>query len=61
LPSRAELTTEITRKLLSDSIDEAKKAGLTWNDTPIKLTPSPALRELVIKSQKAHRETAPSE
>jgi CRISPR-associated protein Csb1 len=60
-PSRAELTTEVTRKLLSESIKAAKEAGLTWNDTPIELTPSPALRELVIKSQKAHRETAPSE
>jgi hypothetical protein len=59
--SKQALSTEVTRKLLSDSIEEAKKAGLTWRDTPIQLTPSPALCELVIKSQKAHRETTPAE
>lgn len=55
------LSTEVTRKILKDAIKEAKDAGLPWRDTPIQLTPSPALRELVIKSQKAHRETAPTE
>jgi CRISPR-associated protein Csb1 len=55
------LSTEVTRKILKDAINEAKDAGLPWRDTPIQLTPSPALRELVIKSQKAHRETAPTE
>ncbi len=55
------LTSDVTRKVLLESIEAAKKAGLPWNDAPIKLAPSPALRELVIKSQKAHRETAPSE
>lgn len=59
--SQAALTTADTRKLLADSIQAAREAGLTWRDTPIKLTPSPALRELVIKSQKAHRESAPAE
>jgi CRISPR-associated protein Csb1 len=56
--SQEALSTEVTRRILNDSINEAKNAGLTWRDTPLKLTPSPALRQLVIKSQKAHRETA---
>ena len=60
-PSKEALSSDVTRKVLMESIEAAKKAGLPWNDAPIKLTPSPALRELVIKSQKAHRETAPSE
>lgn len=55
------LSSDVTRKTLTDSIAAAKEAGLPWNDAPIKLTPSPALRELVIKSQKSHRETTPSE
>lgn len=55
------LTAEITRKILIDSITAAEQAGLTWNKEPIRLTPSKALAELVIKSQKAHRETAPAE
>lgn len=60
-PSKEALSSEVTRKVLLDSIEAAKKAGLPWNDAPIKLTPSPALRELVTKSQKTHRETAASE
>jgi CRISPR-associated protein Csb1 len=59
--SHETLSTEVTRRILNDSINEAKNSGLTWRDTPLKLTPSPALRELVINSQKAHRETAPAE
>lgn len=60
-PSKEALSSDVTRKVLMESIEAAKKAGLPWNDAPIKLTPSPALRELVIKSQKAHRETAAAE
>jgi CRISPR-associated protein Csb1 len=52
------LAAEATRKILTDAIEAAKKAGLAWRDEPIKLTPSKALAELVVKSQKAHRETA---
>lgn len=59
--SQEPLAASVTRQILKDSIDAAEKAGLTWRNTPIKLVPSPALRELVIKSQKAHRETAPAE
>ncbi|TAG09781.1 MAG: type I-U CRISPR-associated protein Cas7 [Verrucomicrobia bacterium] len=59
--SQEALTTDITRQILNESIEQANTAGLTWRDTPIQLTPSPALRELVINSQKAHRETAPAE
>jgi hypothetical protein len=55
------LSTEVTRQILNDSINEAKNAGLTWRDTPLKLTPSAALRALIINSQKAHRETATAE
>ena len=60
-PFKEALSSDVTRKVLMESIEAAKKAGLPWNDAPIKLTPSPALRELVIKSQKAHRETAAAE
>lgn len=60
-PTKEALSSDVTRKVLLEAIEAAKKAGLPWNDTPIKLTPSPALRELVVKSQKAHRETATSE
>ena len=60
-PTKEALSSDVTRKVLLEAIEAAKKAGLLWNDTPIKLTPSPALRELVVKSQKAHRETATSE
>jgi len=55
-PSKETLSSDTTRKVLLDSIEAAKNAGLPWNDTPINLTPSPALRELVTKSQKTHRE-----
>ena len=60
-PTKEALSSDVTRKVLLEAIEAAKKAGLPWNDTPIKLTPSPALRELVVKSQKAHRETTTSE
>ena len=52
------LTAEATRALLKDSIAAAKEAGLPWNEEPIRLTPSQALRELVVKSQQAHRQSA---
>lgn len=49
------LDSVITRSLLKDSIKAAKETGLKWRDEPIHLTPSPALAQLLIKSQEAHR------
>jgi len=49
------LNSATTRALLNDSITAAKETGLKWRDEPIRLTPSPALAQLVIKSQEAHR------
>ena len=37
--------------LLREAVDEAKLSGLPWEEDPIELTPSPALVELVRKSQ----------
>ena len=37
--------------LLREAIDEVKRSGLPWEEDPIELTPSPALVELVRKSQ----------
>lgn len=59
-PSKEPFTAVATRKLLDDAITEAKKVGFQWEDGPIKLTPSPALRDLVIKSQQVQRATAPT-
>jgi len=37
--------------LLTNAIDEAKKAGLPWREDPLVLTPSDQLVKLVVKSQ----------
>lgn len=49
------LSSSETRELLKAAIQAAKKAGLGWRDEPIRLTPSKALAQLVVQSQKAHR------
>lgn len=54
-PERRAFTSTDTRNLLQEAIQNATGAGLPWHRTPIKLIPSPALVELVIKSQEAHR------
>lgn len=54
------LASAVTRKLLIESIEAAKKTGLDWRDEPIRLTPSAALTALVVKSQQAHS-TSPTE
>lgn len=54
------LKASTTRELLKQSIDAAKRAGLAWRDEPLRLTPSKALEELVVKSQKVHL-TSPAE
>ena len=52
-----ELTADATRELLKEAIDSAKKAGLPWNEEPLRLKPSPALQKLVIASQKIQSES----
>lgn len=59
-PVKTTLLPDHTRSLLIEAIAKAKEAGLPWNDEPIRLTPSPALRKLVVASQKAHRESSPA-
>lgn len=54
-----DLDSTTTRVLLKDSIAAAQKAGLKWRDEPIRLTPSTALAQLVVKSQEAHRTSPP--
>lgn len=58
-PTKQALAPEATRALLTEAIAKAKEAGLPWNEEPVRLIPSPALQQLVIKSQQAHR-TAPA-
>lgn len=58
-PTKESISADKTRELLLEAITEAKKVGLPWNDEPIRLTPSEALKKLLIASQKAHRESAP--
>jgi len=55
------LASSATRVLLEESIEAAKNAGLAWRDEPIRLVPSKALSELVVKSQEAHRTSATEE
>lgn len=57
--TREALSAETTRSLLTEAITKAKEAGLPWNDQPIRLTPSEALKKLVVASQKAHRDSSP--
>jgi CRISPR-associated protein Csb1 len=59
--TKESLSTDATRAVLNEAIAKAKEAGLTWNDEPIRLTPSSALQKLVVASQKAHRESATAE
>jgi len=58
-PQHHALTADKTRKLLEKAIEQAGKVDLPWRKEPIRLTPSPALQQLVIASQEAHR-TAPA-
>ncbi|MCB1203722.1 MAG: type I-U CRISPR-associated protein Cas7 [Verrucomicrobiae bacterium] len=53
------LSADTTRGLLNEAVAKAKETGLPWNDQPIHLTPSEALKKLVIDSQKAHRSSSP--
>lgn len=55
------LASSETRALLKESIEAAKNVGLAWRDEPIRLVPSKALSELVVKSQKAHVTSATEE
>lgn len=48
------LDSNTTRSLLKEAIAAAKQTGLQWHEEPIRLKPSPALADLVIKSQEAH-------
>lgn len=57
--AREALSAGTTRVILEEAIDEAKKAGLPWNDEPIRLKPSAALSKLVVNSQKLHRSSSP--
>ena len=54
-PTRQPLSAEITRALLITAIDEAKSAGLPWQENPLALKPSKSLAELVRKSQELQR------
>ena len=54
------LESTATRQLLMDCIEFAQGTGLEWREEPIRLTPSSALADLVVKSQEAHR-TSPAE
>lgn len=47
------LDSNTTRSLLKEAIAAAKQTGLQWHEEPIRLKPSPALADLVIKSQEA--------
>ncbi|NLT69275.1 MAG: type I-U CRISPR-associated protein Cas7 [Verrucomicrobiaceae bacterium] len=58
-PAKETLSADTTRDILKEAITEAKKAGLPWNDEPVRLTPSAALKKLVVDSQKAHRASSP--
>jgi len=58
---KVSLSATQTRALLQTAIKEAQAAGLPWNSEPLRLKPSKALTQLVIKSQQAHRESAAEE
>ena len=51
MPQEFDLDADGALCVLREAIDEAKYAGLPWEEDPIELTPSPALVELVRKSQ----------
>ncbi|MGH9311762.1 MAG: type I-G CRISPR-associated RAMP protein Csb1/Cas7g, partial [Vicinamibacterales bacterium] len=46
--------------LYAAAVDRARKAGLPWRDEPVRLTPSPALLELVTRSQELAAGAAPA-
>ena len=46
-----ELDADVAIKLLTEAVAQAKKAGLTWMQEPLKLKPAKKLVELVRKSQ----------
>lgn len=50
-PSKFTLSVENAISLLQDSIVAAKEVGVTWEDTPVRLTPNPDLVKLVRLSQ----------
>jgi CRISPR-associated protein Csb1 len=56
-PETFKVDSKATRELLLSAIEEAKKAGLPWNEEPMRLTPSPALAALVKKSQELHSQS----
>jgi CRISPR-associated protein Csb1 len=53
-PRRFTLTGAQALALVSASVAEAKRAGLSWQEEPLRLTPSPELVELVRLSQVAN-------
>jgi CRISPR-associated protein Csb1 len=53
------LPVTVTRQLLKDSIDAARKLFPEWRTEPIRLTPSKALAKLVVDSQKTQRTSTP--
>jgi CRISPR-associated protein Csb1 len=57
--TREALSTSTTRSLLDEAVAKAKETGLMWMEAPIRLKPSEALKQLVVASQKAHRESSP--
>lgn len=50
-PTEFTLTSEDAVKLLSEAIDKAKEAGITWEENPVKLTPGKELVKLIRLSQ----------
>ncbi len=56
-PEEFDLDVGTAIELLCEVIEEAKRSGLPWVEETVELTPSPALVELVRKSQKLARES----
>ncbi len=56
-PKTVVLSTNDTRVLLQEAIQEAIDAGLPWEAEPLRLKPSASLADLVRKSQQLHRES----
>jgi len=50
-PVKFTITSEDAVKLLSEAVEKAKEAGITWEESPVKLTPSKELVKLVRLSQ----------
>lgn len=56
-----EVDAEIAVKVYHEAVAAARKAGLVWNETPVELTPSAKLVELVKKSQSINAKEAAEE